>query len=198
VSPRIIGQMLAIVLAAIRSASCSSPSQSKNDASSSGTYEVAVQASGLFGSRTRARGVLVLVDTVLHTRARYFMSWHPYNGCLNLEGNLALIGFDRAGFHVTGDSVPLLVAWWPDSTGARRLSLYQGVDYGYSVQFSVSQAKLQGSGVYYGMGAVGGSNRSRWNGRRLGEPNTKLCYSALRQDSLLARRDSIVAARTRR
>jgi len=148
------------------------------------------------GWRTRARGVLVLVDTAIHTRAQYWMARHPHNGCLNLEGNLTLIGFDRAGFSkAPEDSVPLLVAWWPDSSGGRVLSLYQGVDYGYSVQFSVSQAKLQGMGVYYGTGALGGTNRSTWRGRRLGSPAMKLCHDALRQDSLIARRDSIVAAR---
>ena len=194
-SSRFIGHILRIVLA-IQWAACSSPIQLKSDGSSSGTYEVAVQGNGLFGWRTRARGVLVLVDTVIHTRAQYWMAWHPYNGCLNLEGNLTLIGFDRAGFsRVPLDSVPLLVAWWPDSTGGRVLSLYQGVDYGYSVQLSVSQAKLRGMGVYHGTGAPGGTNRSTWSGRRLGKPAIKLCQAALRQDSLVARRDSIVAAR---
>ena len=164
---------------------CGPKPSSDLDTSVPGSYAISLKAARLFANRT-AHGTLVLTDTAIPTRSQYFLLGHHFNGCIELTGDMTLLVPPEAFGVQPSDSFNALVSWRRDSSSMLRLSLYQGVDYGYSVDFVVSSPELSGSGRYYGITAREAPNKSTWHGTRLGPPNTRVCAPALRQDSLWA------------
>ncbi len=72
--------------------------------------------------------------------------------------------------------------WEHDSTGSLRLAVYQGIDDGYQVTFTVDENGLRGVGRHYGMGAR--EYETRWTGARVGLQDPRECASAFRRDSI--------------
>jgi hypothetical protein len=173
-------------------AACSDPSAKRISTSEAvrlapGTYHITVTERGLLRPARRAiQGVLVLNDTVLPTKA---LTWfrRPVNGCMDLRGDLDAIAVPR-GPSVNADSIAGFTTWELDSKERFKLNVFQGADYGYWVTFTIDGQRLEGSGVYNGLGAFGGSNRTRWTGERIGGPDLQYCARAFQRDSVRAAR----------
>jgi len=146
-----------------------------------GTYQVRVaQARFLRPRHTAIEGLLVLTDTVLPTKGGDWVN-RPANGCLNLRGDLGTIALSRLRVAVP-DSIAGFTTWKRDSTGHLRLPVYQGIDDGYELTFTIDENGLSGVGRHHGMG--GGGHETRWTGERVGGPDTRKCVAAFRKDSI--------------